>query len=158
MAPGHISQRSTGLRIVSLAPSCTSILCALGAKRQLVAVTRWCADVCSVRGLPAVGDCWRNDSIEKIARLRPTLIVGSVPFHPETIARILTIPAQLLALNHRSLADIESHVRALARIADRSAHGRRVSTRMRRKFGRIWLLAPKVSRRPLIYSESWPDT
>src|SRR6266851_1226386 len=113
MAPGHISQRSTGLRIVSLAPSCTSILCALGAKRQLVAVTRWCADVCSVRGLPAIGDCWRNNSMEKIARLRPTLIVGSVPFHAETVARILTIPAQFLALNPRSLADIDSHVRTL---------------------------------------------
>src|SRR5258708_13098802 len=97
MAPGHISKRSTGLRIVSLAPSCTSILCALGARRQLVAVTRWCADVCPVRGLPPIGDCWRNDSIEKIARLRPTLIVGSVPFHPPTAPPILTIPPHCLA-------------------------------------------------------------
>jgi iron complex transport system substrate-binding protein len=157
MAPGHISKRSTGLRIVSLAPSCTSILCALGAKRQLVAVSRWCADVCSVRGLPAIGDCWRNDSIEKIARLRPTLIVGSVPFHPETVARILTIPAQFLALNPRSLADIESDVRTLARITNRSAHGRRVIIRMRREFARIRLLASKFSRRPRIYSEAWPN-
>src|SRR6266481_69747 len=157
MAAGHISKRSTGLRIVSLAPSCTSILCAIGAKRQLVAVTRWCADVCPVRGLPAIGDCWRNDSIEKIARLRPTLIVGSVPFHPETVARILTIPAQFLALNPRSLADIESDVRTLARITNRPAHGRRVIIRMRREFARIRLLAPKFSRRPRIYSEAWPN-
>jgi iron complex transport system substrate-binding protein len=157
MAPGHISKRSTGLRIVSLAPSCTSILCALGAKRQLVAVTRWCADVSPVRGLPAIGDCWRNDSIEKIARLRPTLIVGSVPFHPETVARILTIPAQFLALNPRSLADIESDVRTLARITNRSAHGRRVIVRMRREFARIRLLAPKFPRRPRIYAEAWPN-
>src|SRR5229473_2564484 len=157
MAPGHISQRSTGLRIVSLAPSCTSILCALGAKRQLVAVTRWCADVCSVRGLPAIGDCWRNNSLEKIARLRPTLIVGSVPFHAETVARILTIPAQFLALNPRSLAYIESDVRTLARITNRSAHSRRVIIRMRREFARIRLLAPKFSRRPRIYSEAWPN-
>jgi len=102
-----------------------------------------CADVSPVRGLPAIGDCWRNDSIEKIARLRPTLIVGSVPFHPETVARILTIPAQFLALNPRSLADIESDVRTLARITNRSAHGRRVIVRMRREFARIRLLAPK---------------
>src|SRR5260370_12568214 len=114
MASDRISKRSTALRIVSLAPSCTSILCALGAKRHLVAVTPWCADVCSVRGLPAVGDCWRNESIEKIARLRPTLIVGSVPFHPETVAGILTIPAQFLALNPRSLAAIESDIQPLS--------------------------------------------
>src|SRR5258705_5368881 len=157
MASDRISKRSTALRIVSLAPSCTSILCALGAKRHLVAVTPWCADVCSVPGLPAVGDCWRNESIEKIARLRPTLIVGSVPFHPETVGRILTIPAQFLALNPRSLVDIESDVRTLARITNRSAHGRRVIVRMRREFARIRLLAPKFSRRPRIYSEALPN-
>jgi len=157
MGPGHISKRSTGLRIVSLAPSCTSILCALGAKRQLVAVTPWCADVCAVRNLPATGDCWRNSSIEKISRLRPTLIVGSVPFYPETVARILTIPAQFLALNPRSLADIESDIQTLARITNRLAHGRRVIIRMRREFARIRRLAPKFSRRPRIYSEAWPN-
>ena len=157
MAAGRISKRSAGLRIVSLAPSCTSILCAIGAKRQLVAVTRWCADLCPVRGLPAIGDCWRNDSIEKIARLRPTLIVGSVPFHPETVARILSIPAQFLALNPRSLADLESDVQTLAGVTNRSERGRRLIVGMRREFARIRRLAPKFSRRPRIYSEAWPN-
>src|SRR6266404_7581124 len=152
-----LNRKQDGLRIVSLAPSCTSILCALGASRHLIAVTPWCADVAPVRGMPAFGDCWRLESIEKIARLRPTLIVGSVPFHSETVARILTIPAQFLALNPRSLADIESDVRTLARITNRSAHGRRVIIRMRREFARIRLLAPHFSRPPRIYSEAWPN-
>src|SRR6201984_239218 len=134
MASGHISKRSTALRIVSLAPSCTSILCALGAKRHLVAVTPWCADVCSVPGLPAVGDCWRNESIEKIARLRPTLIVGSVPFHRETVGRILPLAAKFLAWNPRSLVDIESDIQPLARITNRSAQASRLTARMRSEF------------------------
>lgn len=44
-------------RIVSLAPSVTEILCALGAGSRLVGVTRWCKDVAPVDGctrLPAV--------------------------------------------------------------------------------------------------------
>jgi iron complex transport system substrate-binding protein len=157
MASGHISKRSTALRIVSLAPSCTSILCALGAKRHLVGVTPWCADVCPVRGLPAVGDCWRNASIEKIARLRSTLIVGSVPFHPKTVGRILTIPVQFLALNPRSLADIESDIQILARITNRSAQGSRLIASMRSEFAHIARLAGNFSRRPRIYSEAWPN-
>jgi iron complex transport system substrate-binding protein len=157
MASGLISKRSTASRIVSLAPSCTSILCALGAKRHLVAVTPWCADVCPVRGLPAVGDCWRNESIEKIARLRPTLIVGSVPFHPETVGRLLTIPAQFLALNPRSLADIESDIQTLARITNRSAQGYRLAASMRSEFAHVARRAAKFSRRPRIYSEAWPN-
>ncbi len=157
MATRHTAKRTIGLRIVSLAPSCTSILCAIGGKNQLVAVTPWCADVCSVRGLPAVGDCWRNASIEKISRLRPNLIVGSVPFHPETVARILTIPAQFLALNPRSLADIESDIQTLARITNRSTQGDRLLASMRSEFGQIARLAGTLSRRPRIYSEAWPN-
>ena len=43
---------------MSLAPSVTSILVALGARRQLVAVSKWCKDVADVSGLPELGDCW----------------------------------------------------------------------------------------------------
>jgi iron complex transport system substrate-binding protein len=145
------------LRIVSLAPSCTSIICAIGAARHLVAVTPWCSEVAPVRGLPAIGDCWRIESLEKIARLRPTLIVGSVPFHTETVARILTLPAQFLALNPRSLGDIESDIQALARLTNRPADGRRLTLRMRRDFATIRRSAPKFARPPRVYSEAWPN-
>jgi iron complex transport system substrate-binding protein len=157
MIRGHTLKRTTALRIVSLAPSCTSILCALGAKQYLVAVTQWCADVAPVRGLPAVGDCWRNESIEKIVRLRPTLIAGSVPFHPETVARILTIPAQFLALNPRSLADIAADIMTLARITRRVAHGRRLIQRMHDDFAKIQRTSTKSLRPPRVYSEAWPN-
>jgi len=50
--------RRTHLRIVSLAPSATSILYSIGAKRALVGVTKWCADVAPVGKLPKLGDCW----------------------------------------------------------------------------------------------------
>ncbi len=152
-----LNRKQDGLRIVSLAPSCTSILCALGASRHLIAVTPWCADVAPVRGLPAFGDCWRLESIEKIARLNPTLIVGSVPFHAETVARILTIPAQFLALNPRSLADIESDIQTLARLTNRSANGRRLILRMRKDFANIRRDAPEFIRLPRVYSEAWPN-
>ena len=157
MTQRQISKRASRLRIVSLAPSCTSILCALGAKRHLVAVTPWCSDVAPVRGLPTIGDCWRIDSIEKIARLRPTLIIGSVPFHAETVARILTIPAQFLALNPRSLADIESDIQTLARLTNCPSAGRRLIVRMRKEFAKIRHHAAKFARRPRIYSEAWPN-
>src|SRR5437588_8946281 len=93
-------------RIVSLAPNVTSILCAIGARRQLVGITRWCPDVlpnltrdgANLRKLPLLGDCWHVESLDTIAKLRPSLIIGSVPFHAEAVQRILQIPAQFLAL------------------------------------------------------------
>src|ERR1700722_9447937 len=67
------------LRIVSLAPSATSILHAVGARRRLVGVTKWCADVADVSGLPRVGDCWHMGSVDEILRLRPSVVIGSRP-------------------------------------------------------------------------------
>jgi iron complex transport system substrate-binding protein len=151
------SNRTNSLRIVSLAPSCTSILCAIGASRHLVAVTPWCTAVAPVHGLPAIGDCWRLASLEKIERLCPSLIVGSVPFHTETVARILTLPAQFLAFNPRSLADIESDIQTLARLTNRSASGQRLIRHMRKEFASIQRRTPKMVRPPRIYSEAWPN-
>jgi iron complex transport system substrate-binding protein len=157
MARRGKTTRPGELRIVSLAPSCTSILCAIGARRHLVAVTPWCRHVARVGGLPAFGDCWRLRSVEKIAGLRPTLIVGSVPFHAQTVARILTIPAQFLALNPRSLADIEADIETLSRMTDRSADGARLILHMRSDFEKIQRIARKFSRKPRVYSEAWSN-
>src|SRR6266852_5150954 len=120
------------LRIVSLAPSATSILCAIGAKKALVGVTKWCADVAPVEGLPKLGDCWRLEAVEEILALRPTLVIGSVPYKQETVAKLLGQPLNFLAMNPRTLADIEEDVRLLGRIAGPANTAERVVERMRR--------------------------
>ena len=106
------------MRIVSLAPSVTSILLSLGVGRQLVGVSRWCKDVAEVGSRAVVGDCWRMDARE-VMRLRPTLLIGSVPFAAETVQKILAEPVAFLAINPRSLADIFSDVRTLGRLVNR---------------------------------------
>lgn len=144
-------------RIVSLAPNVTAILCAIGARHQLVGVTRWCPAVASVGNLPLLGDCWRVESIEAIAKLRPSLIVGSVPFHPEAVQRILEIPAQFLALNPRTLGDIESDIQTLALITERARNGRELICHMRTEFAKIQRIAQKSGHKPRVYSEAWPN-
>src|ERR1700689_2301712 len=88
-------------RIASLAPNVTSILLAIGAGRDLVGVSKWCKEVALVGSRPRVGDCWKLD-IAEVMRLRPTLLIGSVPFADETVAEILKQPAAFLAINPRS--------------------------------------------------------
>src|SRR5579884_2974046 len=129
-------------RIVSLAPSVTSILVELGARRELVAVTRWCREVAAVDGLAVVGDCWRIDT-KPLARLRPTLIVGSVPYRAETLARLLEIPAPFLATNPRTLADIFAEIEMLGAVTGRQAAARALVERMRAGFERVARAARK---------------
>jgi iron complex transport system substrate-binding protein len=148
--------RSTQSRIVSLAPSATSILCAIGAKRVLVGVTKWCADVAPVGKLPKLGDCWHMESVEEILRLRPTLVIGSVPYKQETLARLLEHPLNFLAMNPRTLADIENDIRLLGAIVSRSSAAERVVTRMRAEFSGIAKNVQRSRRRVRVYSEAWP--
>src|ERR1700678_3391250 len=96
-----------GMRILSLAPSVTSILLELGVGRELVGVSRWCKDVADVGSRPAVGDCWKMD-MREVMRLRPTILIGSVPFAVGTGQKILAEPVSFLAINPRSLANIFS--------------------------------------------------
>lgn len=147
---------SKDVRIVSLAPSATSILLALGARRELVGVSKWCKDVARVGGRPQVGDCWKMD-VREVMRLRPTLLIGSVPFAPDAVAKILAEPVAFLALNPRSLADIETDVRILGRLIGRSAAAEQLIRRMQRGFTAIAKHAARNPSRPRVYCEAWPN-
>lgn len=150
-----MNNKKNEMRIVSLAPSATSILCAIGARRLLVGVTKWCADVAPVAGLPKVGDCWRMDSAEEIARRKPAVVIGSVPFKGETIEKILQAPVTFVAMNPRTLADVERDIRLVARLVGRAAAGERAIGKMGREFRKIATRAK--GRRVRVYCEAWPN-
>src|ERR1700690_3919280 len=121
------------LRIVSLAPSVTSILLELGAGRELVGVSKWCKDVVDVGRRPQVGDCWKMD-IEEVMRLKPTTLIGSVPFAPDTVTKLLAQPVTFVAINPRSLADINRDIRVLGRMVNRAANAEKLIRKMEQSF------------------------
>jgi iron complex transport system substrate-binding protein len=149
------NQSRAPLRIVSLAPNVTSILLALGVSRELVGVSKWCKEVALVGRRPQVGDCWKMD-LRKVMRLKPTLLIGSVPFAIKTVDAILKQPVAFLALNPRTLADIYSDMRTLARLVNREAAGERLIRQMRRAFAEVARRAAHRSIRPRVYCEAWP--
>ena len=144
------------LRIVSLAPNVTSILLALKAGRLLVGVSKWCKDVAPVGRRPQVGDCWKLD-LRDVMRLKPTLLIGSVPFATETVHAILRQPVAFLALNPRTLSDIYSDVRILARLVSRAAGGEDIIRRMRHAFAQVANRVRHIRTRPRVYCEAWPN-
>jgi iron complex transport system substrate-binding protein len=149
--------RRVPLRIVSLAPSATSILCAIGARRLLVGVTKWCADVAPVGNLPKLGDCWHMKSVDDILRLRPSLVIGSVPYKQEMVAKLLEQRLNFLAMNPRTLADIEADVRLLGGIAHRAAAAEKVVGKMRHALSEIEKKARRYKHRAPVYCEAWPN-
>ena len=146
------------MRIVSLAPSVTSVLLELGAARELVGVSRWCKDVAAVGSRPTVGDCWKLD-VREVMKLRPTLLIGSVPFAAEAVAKILEQPVAFLAIHPRSLADIENDLLTLGRLVGRAPAAEKLLRKMRLVFDGVARRARSGSRplRPGVYCEAWPN-
>jgi iron complex transport system substrate-binding protein len=152
-----MASRRAALRIASLAPSATSILCAIGAQKLLVGVTKWCADVAPVGKLPRLGDCWHMDSVDDILQLKPMLVIGSVPYKQETVAKLLEHPLNFLAMNPRTLADIEADIRLLGALTQHSTAASRLIRRMQREFAAIARKSRRAKRRVRVYCEAWPN-
>src|SRR6266478_2825693 len=151
------TNRKPPLRIVSLAPSATSILCAIGAKHSLVGVTKWCNNVAPVGKLPKLGDCWHGDSVDEILRLKPTLVVGSVPYKQETVGKLLEQPLPFLAMNPRTLADVYADIRLLGGIVGRAKAAEALAGKLQREFAEIESQPKKPEPRSRVYCEAWPN-
>ncbi len=110
-------------RIVSLAPSSTELLFALGAGDQVVGRTTWCRYPPAALRVPDVGD-GLNPNIEAIAARRPDLVVlyrsGMNAAAAAQLAQ-LGIPAVTLAQDR--LEDIARAARLLGRLTGRAAVG-----------------------------------
>ncbi len=116
-------------RIVSLAPSITDIVIALGHANRLVGVTRFDVGT-AVEGLPRVGG-FLDPSAEAVVALRPDLVVwltdGSALAPVQRIAQ-LGIP--VLAVPVIGVADVIAATRAIAAALGDPAAGERLSAEL----------------------------
>src|SRR5258706_13260573 len=151
------AQAKLKMRIVSLTPSSTSSLCAIGATKVLVGVTKWCCDVAPVAGLPEVGDCWHMESVAEVVALRPSLVIGSVPYKQETVGKLLEQRLNFLAMNPRTLDDVYADIRLLGGVAGRTAQAGTLIRKMRSEFAAIARAAKKLNRRVRGYCEAWQN-
>jgi iron complex transport system substrate-binding protein len=154
------------MRIVSLAPSVTSILVELGAADALAGITRWCKDVLPedqfrrLEGVPQFDDCWNADPAA-VAALAPNLVIGSVPYRAQVVDGLIARGLRFLATYPRCLADIYADIRLLARIVDRPGEGERLITNMQSEIDAVRTRLAPVEltgrKRPTVYCEEWSN-
>lgn len=88
-------------RIVSMAPSITETLCALGCEDRLIAVTDFCEFPPEVRNLPRVGG-YLNPNLEAVVRLKPDLVIA--PAGGENLTeKLRQLGLEVLTVDHRSV-------------------------------------------------------
>ena len=97
------------------------------------------------------------ESVEEVVKLRPTLVIGSVPFKHETVGKLLEQRLNVLAMNPRTLADVYADIRLLGGISRRAAQAETLIRKMRSEFSAIARVAAKTKRRVRVYCEAWPN-
>ncbi len=118
-------------RIVSLAPSITEALDAIGVMKSVVAVSEYDDYPPAARNLPKVGG-YSNPSIERILSLRPTLVIGDSTFHAQVLARLSGMGTSTLSLTmHRSLDQVEKALDTLGRELGRKEQAARAIRKIR---------------------------
>lgn len=116
--------RTAPQRIVSLAPSVTETLFALGAGDRLVGVTTYCDFPPEARKIPKIGS-FVNPSIEAVLAKQPDLVIG-VPegANQELVKRMERLGLRVLLVSVTSLNDILSSIKLIASVAAREEAGK----------------------------------
>jgi iron complex transport system substrate-binding protein len=146
----------TPQRVVSLQPSATVILAAIGKLDRVVACTKYCADVCpeiANNGATIVADSW-TASTDQIVAARPDLVIAAVPYQEKAVTEILKSGARFLGLAPKTLADIYTDIAAIAGIMGALDRGEQVIRGMQRGIEAV-RLRTDGSKRPRVFCEEW---
>jgi iron complex transport system substrate-binding protein len=143
-------------RIVSLQPSATVMLAALGQLDRLVACTKYCADLCPEvgrLGLATVSDSW-TASQDEIMAVRPDLVIAAVPYQEKAVIEILKCGARFLGLAPKNLADIYTDMATIAGVVGAADRGGEVIREMQSEI-EFMRRRTQGKSRPRVFCEEW---
>src|SRR5512134_300229 len=123
-------------RVVSLAPSITEMLFALGLDEQIVGVTNFCNYPPAAVTKSKIG--YTHPNLESLLALRPDMVAAPSEFlRADVLAKLDELKIPVFILRAKSLEDVLSHIHLLGRIFDRSPAGDAVTRQMRERLGYI---------------------
>jgi iron complex transport system substrate-binding protein len=138
------------VNVVSLAPSATAVVAALGATDRLVGVTHHCADVDAT----AVGG-WLNPDYDRVTELDPDVALTSDELQREIRDDLRDRGVQVAHTEPETLDDVLASFATVGDAVGRPDAGRALEAESRERLARVRDAAPEE--RPVVYCEEWDD-
>lgn len=148
-----VTVKAEPARIISVLPSNTETLCAIGACAKLVGVDDYSDFPAQVTKLPKVGGLY-DPNVEKIVSLRPDLVIVSK--YGKLTEQLDKLGVPTLAVNPESYADVFSKTTLLGRIVNREAQAKTLNIQMQREIAKVEILTKNAVRKPTTYFEIDP--
>ena len=134
-------------RVVSLAPSLTETVFALGFGDRLVGVTNHCDYPAEAKNLPKVGD-FMSPSLEVIAAQRPDLVIGVVgAIDPAKAREMERLGLNVALLSLSTVSEILSSFKRIAALLGDAAAGERLVRKLTLQFDKVTNRVAHTSRR-----------
>lgn len=130
-------------RIVSLTPSNTEILFALGLGDKVVGVTTYCDYPEEAKEKPKVGDLKGN--VEQIVALEPDLVLAKGVLNDDAVAKLRKLDIPVLCLNPESIEGVYRSIELIAKATGTSDKGEEIISDIKKQIDSV---AKKVSKIP----------
>lgn len=143
-------------KIVSLAPSNTEILFALGLNNEIVGVTNYCNYPEEASKKERVGDAL-NVNIEKILELAPDLVVQYGPGKEDVNNELRNAGIAVLSYEPESIDEVISIIEKIGRITNTMIQAKAVTTDMMSKRDYITNRVSKVEKKAKVFFEVWNE-
>jgi len=155
--PGEVSTGAGPARIVSLAPSVTETLFALGVGEKVVGVTEWCDYPPEARTKRKVGG-YNNFSVERVVALSPDLVTAAHGISRERLQRLEALGIRVFAEDPRDFNEAMAQILRLGTLVGAPGRAREIVTRMLRDIDEVTsrVAGPEGEPRPrVMYTTSF---
>ncbi len=145
-------------RIISLAPSNTEILYALGLADRVVAVTSYDDYPLEAKQKPNIGG-FSNPSLEKIVSFTPDLVVATQIHQKQVIPELEAKGITVLALNPTTMGEVMSAISLVGKVTATSSKASQVVAGMQQRIKAVTDKTDKltVDQRPKVLYIVWHD-
>ena len=138
-------------RIVSILPSATELLFAVGAGDQVVGVTQYCVYPEAAREKPKIGSIIHD--MERIAALNPDVLVTTWRMTAQTATDLEAAGYAVYSVDPKSFEEIASALRKIGTLTNHEEEGRLAAEAL---LERVRKVVP-VKNGPTVYFESSPE-
>ncbi len=148
----------TEQRIVSICPSNTELLDALGLIDRVVGIddySDWPPE--KVKDLPKLGPDL-NINMEKLVELKPDLVIASlsVPGMEKNVERLAELNIPHLVLNPKTIEEIYQDIHTLGAACGVQERAQELVAELMRKIEQVQAKAERLPHSPKLYWEWWP--
>ena len=141
----------TPRRVVSMAPSITEIVFAVGEERRLKGVSRFSDYPPAAAGLPRIGSYAQPD-LERIVKLKPDLCIATKDGNPKrVIDRLRSLNIPVYAVDPRNLDSVLQTILEIGSLLDASESARVLVESLRRRIDTIKTMLNGAHFRPRVF-------